>query len=143
MKVVMLVWVIATYLLPPNVPQNMLILCAKTNQNHAVLGSERNGASQLDSPGNLVPREKWNLTNFSCIVNPLTLFLQWAVTHAQECIFEACYFNKIFFWFKTPGTWVTSILSSLCFLSMQICAKMERNFIWDAAWILDSWYIQI
>lgn len=88
MKVVMLVWVIATYLLLPNVPQNMLILCAKTNQNHAVLGSERNGASQLDSPGNLVPRQKWSLTNFSCIVN-----LTYAIS-AMSCSSHSSVFLK-------------------------------------------------
>lgn len=49
--VVMVVWVIVTYLLQPNVPWNMLILYAKTNQNLAVLDSERNGVSQLVSPG--------------------------------------------------------------------------------------------
>lgn len=66
---------IATYLLPPNVPQNMLILCAKTNQNHAVLGSERNGASQLDSPGNVVPREKNEvLPIFSVLLTHLGYF---------------------------------------------------------------------
>lgn len=100
----------------------MLILCAKTNQNHAVLGSERNGASQLDSPGNWCQEKEELRPIFFCVDIPLRLFLQ--STAAQECAFEY-YFPHSFLQFKTPGVWIASVVSSLVPFYVYLCKKYK------------------
>lgn len=138
MKVVMLVWVIATYLLLPNVPQNMLILCAKTNQNHAVLGSERNGASQLDSPGNWCQEKKELTPVFPVLLSQLYYFC----SQLPECTSEVCYFHTIFFSLDSRNVDYINPLISVSFLCIFV-QKIESNFIWVAVWILGSWCIWI